>query len=98
MVPELSEEQMKRIKGKGFKGIEKATPYQPTKEEMKRYENLEKGFNLSEKITTGFNISASKALMAEDVKEFISRLKNELRFHGVNLTEIIDKLAGEDLI
>ena len=59
-------------------------------------------FNLSEKIE---HKEIAKMLRVKDVKEFIKRLKEELKKDEMTYTDdldrlfpIIDKLAGKDLI
>ena len=55
-----------------------------------------KEFNLSEEIC---NDGAGYLLNIEDVREFIKRLKEELRFddNDIAIPMIIDKLAGDEL-
>lgn len=69
---------------------------------MKQLHFEEKEFNLSEKIDGYFG---SELLNVGDVKEFIKRLKealntgkNPLGDFPIEMVDLIDKLAGEDLV
>lgn len=66
----------------------------------------EKEFNLSEKIICeDKEIEYEGEIKVEDVKEFIRRLKKEFEtmpntrlYAGIDIMELIDKLAGDKLI
>lgn len=73
----------------------------------------ESNFNLSEKIFYEKEWNSPNSINTEDVKEFIKRLKDKLKYnlvekeHFISLTETafirdveieIDKLAGEKLV
>jgi hypothetical protein len=64
------------------------------------YPNLEKRYGdefvLSEKRLLDNEVPRCYYL-EEDVKEFIKRLKEEMRKPNVNVYELIDTLAGEEL-
>jgi len=67
---------------------------------------MEKEFNLSEKINQKQNGCMDECIFLEDIKEFIRRLKDELRnkfgeptgFSFTEWVEELDKLAGDALI
>jgi len=64
-------------------------------------------FNLSKKILYYGSVSSGRVIQEEDVKEFIKRLKEELKFmitanegryFKEQLEPRIDKLAGSELV
>lgn len=63
---------------------------------------MTKEFNLSEKITTGFNVSQSHVLMIEDVKTFIKKIEEngEVLKNGAFIINYkkFKELAGEKLV